>query len=340
MPKSKAPSPRKLARIRQELEAELLLDPKKKWVPERNMHRARRWKGYNLQRSKAMLKDWTANPHHNVVGLGIGYKRVGRRESKKRCIVFYVIRKTSNRQRIRKGYVIPKEIDGVPTDVIEVGIPRAASLPGESIGLVAHGSHNVTGTLGLYVRRGQQIFILSNNHVLADEGRVPLNTAIVSPGPGIAGNPVPIGTLSEFVPAAWDTSNIVDCAIAEIQPGAAWQNTIPGFGAINGVASPRGGRQVVKRGQSTGVTTGITLSNTKLSMVFNYPHASMVMFTNLMGIIGVGGSLFASDGDSGSAIVDDQTGNAVGLLIGVAENGIAFANHMPTVMTQLNVQLA
>jgi len=56
----------------------------------------------------------------NVVGLGIGYKEVGGRETDQLSIVVMVRKKESPSQLDARD-LIPSEIEGVPVDVKEVG---------------------------------------------------------------------------------------------------------------------------------------------------------------------------------------------------------------------------
>ncbi len=59
-----------------------------------------------------------------VVGCAIGYKHVGGKKTDELCIVCYVIEKKLERE-LRKQDIIPKEIQGIPTDVVESGEIRA-----------------------------------------------------------------------------------------------------------------------------------------------------------------------------------------------------------------------
>jgi hypothetical protein len=56
----------------------------------------------------------------NVVGLGIGYKEVGGRETDQLSIVVMVRKKESPSQLDTRD-LIPSEIEGVPVDVKEIG---------------------------------------------------------------------------------------------------------------------------------------------------------------------------------------------------------------------------
>jgi hypothetical protein len=74
---------------------------------------------------------------------------------------------------------LPESVNGLPTDVEEVGTfrsfqdpnPRTVIRPGPpgcSVGFEAAGVPVMAGTFGALVKRGSRRFILSNNHVLAN----------------------------------------------------------------------------------------------------------------------------------------------------------------------------
>ncbi len=77
------------------------------------------------------------------------------------------------------------------------------------------------GTFGCLVRRGNQLFVLSNNHVLANSNNAQLGDPILQPGP-FDGGRIPehvIGQLSQFVPVNFGGQpNLVDAAIVQVSP--------------------------------------------------------------------------------------------------------------------------
>ncbi len=70
----------------------------------------------------------STRPKHNVVGVGIGPKLKGGKLTKQRSIRFYVERKLAA-PSILQEFLIPREIRGVPTDVIETGRFYAFATP-------------------------------------------------------------------------------------------------------------------------------------------------------------------------------------------------------------------
>jgi len=135
----------------------------------------------------------SARPQQNVVGVGLGTKVTKGKATRQPCVRFYVDRKLGE-TAIPPEFVLPSTVNGVPTDVIETGrflaqpaaVPvqqrrqRPAS-PGCSIGFQFTGAKAgfvMAGTFGAVVAAGSVRYILSNNHVLADENSLPIGSAI------------------------------------------------------------------------------------------------------------------------------------------------------------------
>ncbi len=62
----------------------------------------------------------------NVVGVAPGVRMTQGRPTGERCLVVYVERKIP-RTKLKEGEMLPREIEGVPVDVVEVG--RVEPLP-------------------------------------------------------------------------------------------------------------------------------------------------------------------------------------------------------------------
>jgi len=131
----------------------------------------------------------------NVVGLGIGYKLRGRQETDEISIVVMVRQKLSP-LFLSKEDMIPPELDGVGTDVIEVGELRPLQARTERIrptpGGVSIGHYQITaGTLGcpVYDEASGARLILSNNHVLANRNDGRIGDPILQPGRADGGTP-------------------------------------------------------------------------------------------------------------------------------------------------------
>jgi len=156
-------------------------------------------------------------------------------------------------------------------------------------------------------------FVLSNNHVLADENRLAAGAAIVQPATldgGAKGDRV--GTLADFVPIKFDNArNWMDAAVARFDPRVATADTILGIGPLTGAGDPSLNLLVRKSGRTTGLTEGVV--RVVRFDVFDVQYdQGMVRVDDVMVIENTSGP-FSRPGDSGSAIVDMQ-GRLIGLL--------------------------
>ena len=157
----------------------------------------------------------------NVVMVGYGSKHAHGKDIGRPAIVVGVTKKEPLRCLAKKD-IVPAVIDGIDTDVTEVGeiklldvirTKKFRPVPGG----VSIGEKSITaGTLGCAVRRDQEKLILSNNHVLANCNQAPIGSEILQPGPADGGN-VKLDTLArlvDFVPIRLDDTS--DCVITRI----------------------------------------------------------------------------------------------------------------------------
>jgi hypothetical protein len=293
----------------------------------------------------------TASTAHreNIVGVGIGPKVTDGRLTKRLSIRFYVERKVA-KGAVPKKDMLPAKIDGVPTDVIETGRFFAFATPiaqqrrrpskcGCSCGFQATG-FVMAGTLGCLVTDGGGRFILSNNHVLADENQLPLGSPIFQPGLLDNGNPSTdkVARLSKFVKInKLPAKNEVDCAIAGVLGGNLCSpKFLPKVTLASTSPIPAAvGMKVHKHGRTTGYTRGQVVDvAADVNVGYDFGTAR---FVDQIIVIGDSGS-FSDSGDSGSLIVDRQTKRATGLLFaGSASHTIA--NHIENVLAKLGVTL-
>jgi hypothetical protein len=157
----------------------------------------------------------------NVVGVGVGYKMKKNTQTDELCVMAMVQNKIP-RVALKERDLVPKIVDGIPTDVMEVGKLRALQERTDkwrpAPGGVSLGHHRITtGTLGCVVRDRltAERKILSNNHVLANENRGEAGDLILQPGSADGGRPSSdtLALLDRFVPIQYrvEPSN---CAIA------------------------------------------------------------------------------------------------------------------------------
>ncbi len=149
----------------------------------------------------------------NVVGVGVGNKVTRGEPTDERCVVVFVERKIRS-EELRRGDLVPRDLEGVPTDVIETGRFVALAMAAPAVvgrtkrvrpapGGVSIGHSKITaGTLGVLAHRttGEAV-ILSNNHVLANSNAGVPGDLILQPGPADGGRTADaIATLITYVP--------------------------------------------------------------------------------------------------------------------------------------------
>lgn len=296
----------------------------------------------------------------NLVGIGVGEKIVAGKHTGVMAVKLLVRIKYSEDQ-LSTEQRLPENVNGMPTDVEEVGTFRRLEAavaapfavtpnprtkirpapPGCSIGFRDPTNQIImAGTFGALVKRGQKLFILSNNHVLADENSLPIGSPIFQPGFLDAGNPPnngQIASLSAFAQLQVASANVVDCAVAEVKSPSLVTNSILMIGPPKGVAAAQLDMVVHKFGRTTGYTAGrVTSINTDVRIQYDL---GTLLFKGQVIIKGLNNQPFSAAGDSGSLIVERSTGRAVGLLFaGSASNTIA--NHIGDVFQALNISLA
>lgn len=279
------------------------------------------------------LREVIAQP--NVVAVGIAQKERGGRETDELALTFYVERKKDVAKAEAVPEIVPSTVAGreVPTDVIEIGklVPeiqagRTPIQPGFSVG-----HPNITaGTLGAIIGPARSPRILSNSHVLADSGRAAIGDPILFPGPDDNGrDPADvIGTLTQIVPfvTGGQFVNRMDAAVATIAPGrrAELRSRIPTLGIVpSGTTDPVRGMQIVKVGRTTGLTRG-TVKDVNFRFVLDYGAGGLVGFIDQVFC-----TRYSAGGDSGSLVIDEATGKAVGLHFAGANGGSVFSPIRP-----------
>jgi len=285
-----------------------------------------------------------------VEGTAIGEKwRDGKPTGEQAILVFVQKKHTEqaiNSRSVLKAFttqdLIPHQIDGIPTDVIEVGhITKQAELvakvrpirPGYSCG---HGSISAGTIGGVFLDKMNRTVILSNNHVLANENKAKVGEMIYQPGPKdmpLDNNNI-IGRLTKFVRIK-NRGNVQDSAIARISPTLITSNGLTDvYPHINqrlrGFANVTVGQSVQKCGRTTGYTTGRVLgTNASFSIGYDFGTARFDQCIVL--------SAMSKGGDSGS-IIQDMSGNAVGLLFAGSDK-VTIANPIGLVQATYGLQL-
>lgn len=149
----------------------------------------------------------------DVYAVGLGEKVSHGKRTGKRALICSIKKKKPLAQ-LAKEEMIPSEIDGIPTDIIEIGDrPRAFPaykdkqrpvVPG-----ISTGHYEITaGTIGGVVEVDGQTMLVSNNHVFANENEAELGDAIIQPGRYDGGDLSDrIGMLYNYVPVTFTSQS-------------------------------------------------------------------------------------------------------------------------------------
>jgi hypothetical protein len=176
----------------------------------------------DLTSTRDILKENRSRLHRlaNVVATGIGYKVSQGQKISTLSIVCSVAKKLPVSELSTQD-LVPKTVNGIPTDVVETGRIRALQSPTDRFrpapGGVSIGHRDITaGTLGCLVKKNGQIMILSNNHVLANSNDAQPGDPILQPGPHDGGtfSNDHIADLHEFVPIVFLGPEPDGCPIA------------------------------------------------------------------------------------------------------------------------------
>jgi hypothetical protein len=308
----------------------------------------------------------------NVVACGVGYKEVGGVRTGELCIVVSVIQKTPTLE-LEAIDLVPQTLEGIKTDVQETGVIRALqdhtakwrpAPGGVSCGHVAI----TAGTLGCLVTRGDQVYILSNNHVLANSNDAEPGDAILQPGSHDGGTmDDQIATLADFVPINFGTGsaicpfatgvaslfnllakpvgsqhrleafredtemNLVDAAIALPLSADLVEKRILEIGEPQGIAEGTLGLAIHKSGRTTGLTSG-EITQIDATVQVSYGLGKTATFTDQL----VAGAM-SSGGDSGSAVLDE--GNRVIGLLFAGSQSTTIMNRIQNVLEALDVSI-
>ncbi len=278
----------------------------------------------------------------NVVGVAASLKVTAGQPTDTWCMSVYVDKKKA---KVSRTGTVPKEVAGVPTDVVEVGElgPLAftskvrPALPGYSIG-----HFNITaGTNGCLVRdlrhqhdHSGDYLILSNNHVLANSNLASEGDLILQPGP-VDGGVYPsdaVATLERFEPIVFGAAgyNLVDAAVARPLDSRNVTASILGSLIPRGVDQAFIGGQVIKAGRTTQVTVGLVTAVNATVVVGGYSGGAAQFRHQIMT------TAMSAGGDSGSLLMDSNL-NAVGLLF-AGSFFVTIHNHIADVESALGVR--
>jgi hypothetical protein len=273
----------------------------------------------------------------NIVGVGYGTKSTGGISVQGEIAVRVYVRSKLPRLMVSAADLVPTDINGKPTDVIAIGDVVALERP-TSCG-VSIGHQEVTaGTLGCLVKRvssPDSIYVLSNNHVLANTNDARQGDSILEPGRIDGGDPQdPIAELTDFERLV-DGTNQMDAAIARVIDTTDLSPDLLDVGYLQKPLMLASLYQSVrKRGRTTLHTVGVMDLSADVRVTYARRYFD---FEDQLGIVGAPGP-FSAGGDSGSLIFDAVTKRPVALLFAGAI-GITFANPIGVILDRFGIEI-
>lgn len=308
----------------------------------------------------------------NVTGIGAGIQQVNGVMTGTPSLLIFVDQKLPI-EALETNQIIPKEINGIKTDVVQTGYLFAGNQqtlhvdtqalltrvrPAKGGYSVAHRSVTA-GTIATCVYdilpngstnppvHGYGIpsryYILSNNHVLANSNNANIGDPILQPGPLDGGNDPAdrIATLSRFIPITFSSqvplenqNNLVDAAIAEA-PFHQIDRSIHWIGSVQGWRRKQN-VTVGTRVMKVGRTTNHThgaITAVNATVDVNYGSGRVARFRDQIVTTNL-----SSGGDSGSLITTNE-GVAIGLLF-AGSSSVTIANHIEHVRALLGIEVA
>lgn len=298
-----------------------------------------------------------------VVGTGTGLSEDGIP-----TMIIYTERAMGNKE-------IPAEIEGIPVREEVVGVVEPLSYKGQPLAAKNPRTGTPSGstspsptdriarpvpigsatsnwydcgsaTIGVRVRRGDALFVISNNHVFGRLNNAVAGELILQPGRSDVSCAQEatdeVGRVVDVHPIVFSTSydNTMDAAMASTTSSLI-SNSTPGDGygiPSSTIAGAYIGMPVQKYGRSSRLTDG-KVSAINVIIGINYWCGS-ARFVNQIAIQPARKTAeFAIAGDSGSLIVtDDANANPVALLFGKSGSTV-FATPIETVLSRFNVTI-
>jgi hypothetical protein len=224
-----------------------------------------------------------------------------------------------------------------------------ALIAGQSIGHV----RITAGTLGGFVADSDGVYVLSNNHVLANTNAAEPFDPILLPGPSDArklGSYRVIAHLHRWFDLRPHTTDNLDAAIAMLVPGQAYKPSfVPGVGRVERtpIAHRFAAHGVFKFGRTTQLTRGVVSAFELDDVVVDYgtaQHPYLVRFANQLEFVATTPTAqFSAPGDSGAVIYDEATRQPVALLFGGGPDADGrdrtLGHFLPEVLDALTVEL-
>lgn len=248
---------------------------------------------------------------------------------------------------------VPEELDGVKVRKEVTGLFFAGSDPTTKarpapVGFSVGHPDITAGTIGARVLDGSgNVYVLSNNHVLANSNNASIGDPALQPGPFDGGTSADsMAWLAAFEEIQWDTdeqlaSNTMDAAIA----GSVTDNLGNATPSDDGYGTPSSTTlgasvdlPVQKYGRTTGLTTGqVAEINVTATVCYEGFAIFCTKAATFVDQISITPGEFSDGGDSGSLIVtNDANKNPVGLLF-AGSSSRTLANPIDPVLQEFGI---
>lgn len=301
--------------------------------------------GIRLVGAGAVWGPTAAAQEPNIVGVGLREKVTAGHRTGVPSIAVYVVQKEP--VFAVSGPAVPKEIDGVPTDVVETGgfmpfSPRLRLRPTVSGASIGHRAGTL-GSLGFFARRGssRQLYLVSCNHVLARTNRAHKNDAVLQPAPYDGADPDhdQVGCLDDWEKLYFDAPNRIDAAFAEIANAAEIYS--PGVYNVGDLdprpLDPAEHLPVLKSGRTSQVTHG-EVTDLMNTLLIPYGSRKAIMREQVIVEATTKGQRFSKPGDSGALVLEEGTLRPVGMICGGSRRfRYTIANRITNVLDDLGV---
>ena len=290
----------------------------------------------------------------DVTGVDIGYKYVDGRRTDDIVIRIHVEKK---REFVPEAEMFPKEINGIPVDVIQGVYGLQVALKSSSLrqtrrnpiqpGLSISHPKVTAGTLGVvvYDNATGHPCILSNWHVLVGSSDASPGDPIIQPGSRDGGQ-LPQDRVGQLERSLLGPDGDAAIASLDITPDRSVELAQFETGVIlQSARNAQVGEVLEKSGRTTGVTKGKVTGFG--SYKISYPVGEITIDGFIISSINdrnPGNEEISSGGDSGSIWYNPETKEGVGLHFAgetdsspTAEH--ALACHLPRVLAALNISL-
>ncbi len=271
-----------------------------------------------------------------IAGVGVGVNEAG-----KAVIEIY-----EEKQDVAD---VPSSLEGVDVESVVTGIIEARAPTDRfprpvPIGVSSGLAGVATGTLGVRVTDGTNVYALSNNHVFAGINTASIGDPIIQPGDVDGGNDPAdrIGTLYAYQEIDFNGgNNTMDAALA-LTTSANTGTTTPsdGYGTPSNVTTAAAiGQAVQKYGRTTGLQLGsVAATNVTVDVCYLVIFEFCLQEARFVGQISVSPGTFSAPGDSGSLIVT-QGGNQPVALLFAGGDGLTIGSPIDPILQRFGVTI-